>query len=123
MKKLLLILILWAVPAGAQILSTGQGFYEECRKTEPVPRLACHAYLMGMDETIVPMMARFDFHPRACIPASSSFDQRRAALMNYLRDTPQMRNIDTPSLYMHILATSYPCEGTAKPLPPQPKRF
>jgi len=127
MKHVLLIgLTLSACPVQAQMqvpnLAEGNGYLEACTTSEPVSRAVCTQYTLGMEGMLLALQVGGFTKRLECVPDETTDRQRKDIFLKFLQDTPEVRHLPTPRLYLLAMQRAFPCPPDPV-MPPVDKRM
>ena len=92
------------VPAHAQDVSTGMGFYENCRPapTNKILPAFCKTYIAGFASGL-------SYGHVACFPAGVSPDQLELVVTDWMRAHPAQLNQAPERMMRNALVDAWPC--------------
>jgi hypothetical protein len=86
---------------------TGDELYERCRYN-PDKRVFCRGYIVGVVDT-VETVGYVAEKPIVCLPAGVPVTHLIRITVNYLRDNPEKRRLEAPTLVAGALQGAYRC--------------
>jgi hypothetical protein len=97
-------IIATAAPASAQGVSTGMGFYESCRTTQPnkILPFVCKTYIAGF-------AGGLSYGHAICIPNRVSPDQLQLVVRDWMRSHPARLNEAPERMIQAALVDAWPC--------------
>jgi hypothetical protein len=97
------------LPAAAQNMSYGNGFYAYCQDAREWAQLTCVAYVKGLHDMAGFLWSSGRIRPEVCPPDGVVIAQYYDILSKFLRDNPDQRQKPTAALLWEAASKAYPC--------------
>ena len=101
--------ILFATPAGAAPLMTGNSYLDYCARKD---RMICESYTVGVLDGLIAWRFLDPAATQICIPERATTPQLISVATDFIRAAPKYRHYDALQLLAVAYKEAFPCEGS-----------